>query len=157
MWNRDGDLPGTPWHHYRQLADGLAARGIATFLFDKGGTGGTGGVESDINGRVIEVRAAMACAKARTEVGNLVLVGHSAGSAVVVRVGGPMILLSPVVPPPAGVLAIQPSSEWIPEWHAVSIPNVTHLLLGPGAAGEATMPASVIDAVANGVKSAPQR
>jgi dienelactone hydrolase len=114
-WNRDGDLPGRPWHHYADLADAIARAGGAALLFDKGGTGVTGGAPADLDQRAREAVAAIACARARPEVdpGRLVLVGHSEGSEVALEValgGAPiagLVLLSPVVLP-AGLARLPP-------------------------------------------------
>lgn len=103
-WDRNGDLPGTPWGHYRDVARAVAEAGGAALLFDKGGTGETGGDPADLDQRVREAVAAVACVRARPEVDDarVVFVGHSQGSVVAARaaraagVAG-LVLLSPVV------------------------------------------------------------
>ncbi len=103
-WNRWGDTPDAPWGHYRQMAVALVESGAAVLLFDKGGTGATGGLARDMAGRTEEVQAAAACALEQpgADPKRLVLVGHSQGSSAAVRAtinGTPtehLVLLSPV-------------------------------------------------------------
>jgi pimeloyl-ACP methyl ester carboxylesterase len=134
MWDRWGDLPEKQWGHYRDVARALQAAGAAALVFDKGGTGATGGPARDVTGRADEVEAAVACARARPEVGPIWLIGHSQGSAVVVQAAATvkpagMVLLSPIVPPPAGAVAIQAEAESNPAWSPIVIPGASHLLM----------------------------
>jgi hypothetical protein len=120
MWNRDGDLPDEPWGHYHDLALAVADAGGAAVLFDKHGTGATGGEPlADDTQRTLEAGAAEGCTQARPETDDqrLVWVGHSMGTGVAVasflagmhpdagRPPGPrprrLVLLSPVVDPEA--------------------------------------------------------
>ncbi len=82
MWDRNGDLPDAAWHHYADFADAIARRGGAALLFDKGGTGATGGPAPDDAQRLREAAAALECARARREVdaAHVTLLGHSDGS-----------------------------------------------------------------------------
>ncbi len=88
MWNRDGDLPDSAWHHYADVADAISRGGGAALLFDKGGTGATGGPPADDGQRVREAVAALACVRQRPEVdgGRVTLIGHSDGSVVATEV-----------------------------------------------------------------------
>ncbi len=104
-WDRWGDQPDAAWGHYRDIAQGLVAGGAAVLLFDKGGTGATGGPTVDENARVKEAQAALACALAQpgADPERVSLVGHSQGSTVATLAavaGAPiqgLVLLSPVV------------------------------------------------------------
>ncbi len=106
-WNRWGDTPDAPWGHYRDMALALVEAGAAVLLFDKGGTGQTGGPVKDMDGRIAEVGAAVTCALGQpgADPDRLALVGHSQGSSAVVRAtiqGTPssnLVLLSPVTTP----------------------------------------------------------
>ncbi len=104
-WDRWGDLPDAPWSHYRAMAEALVAAGAAVLLFDKGGTGATGGALGTPTARVAEAHAALACALAQpgADPNRVSFVGHSQGSwvASTAAVQGAavqgLVLLSPVV------------------------------------------------------------
>jgi len=104
-WNRWGDQPDAPWGHYRDIAQALVASGAAVLVFDKGGTGQTGGPPVDEPARVAEAHAAVACALAQpgADPARMTLLGHSQGSTVATLAaiqGAPiqgLVLLSPVV------------------------------------------------------------
>jgi hypothetical protein len=100
-WNRYGDLPqGKAWSHYRAFAQALRTAGVATMLFDKRGTGLTGGRAADVDGRIRDSRAAEKCLRAALPRVPLVRLGHSAGSMIACRAaaaGERLVLLSPVV------------------------------------------------------------
>ncbi len=83
-WNRWGDAPDAPWGHYRDIAEALVAGGAAVLVFDKGGTGQTGGTTVNLSARVTEARAAVSCALAQpgADPQRFSLVGHSQGSVV---------------------------------------------------------------------------
>ena len=145
-WNRYGDLPDRPWGHYRDIANALAARGVAVVLFDKGGTGVTGGPPSSFDTREDEVLQVVACARARPEVGPVTYVGHSQGAAVMVAAAARdrparLVLLSPAAgtgAAPAGlpVTVIQPASEATPALRPTVVAGVNHLLIPePAVAG----------------------
>jgi len=104
-WNRWGDQPDAPWGHYRDIAQALVGAGAAVLVFDKGGTGETGGPTVDESARVKEAHAALSCALAQpgADPARLSLLGHSQGSTIATLAaveGAPvqgLVLLSPVV------------------------------------------------------------
>jgi dienelactone hydrolase len=104
-WNRWGDQPDAPWGHYRDIAQALVSSGSAVLVFDKGGTGETGGATVDESARVKEAHAAVACALTQpgADPTRLALIGHSQGSTIATLAavqGAPvqgLVLLSPVV------------------------------------------------------------
>lgn len=145
-WDRYGDLPDKAWGHYRDIAQALAARGAAAVLFDKGGTGVTGGPPASFDRRVDELTQVVACARARPEVGPLTLVGHSQGASVALaqaRRDAPaaLVLLSPAagggdLPEGVPVTVIQAAAEATPALRPILIPNANHLLMiEPAVAG----------------------
>jgi pimeloyl-ACP methyl ester carboxylesterase len=111
-WDRYGDLPDGPkWVHYRDVAEAIAGAGGVALLFDKGGTGETGGPPAGATQRVREAVAAAACLRSRPEVdpARVWLVGHSQGAMVAVRAApeakpAGLALLSPIASEaPAGL------------------------------------------------------
>jgi hypothetical protein len=161
MWDRWGDLPGVPWSHYRQIAAAIEAAGYTVFTFDKGGTGATGGEATGVDARADEVVAAVACVRANGAVGPLVLIGHSAGGAVVnhaVERTRPahVLTLNPQAAPtefaPASV--IQSESEANPMWEPTVIPGADHLLFPePAEAGVSTVDPRALGAIVRVVGS----
>lgn len=163
-WNRYGDLATKPWSHYRDIAEALASAGTAVLLFDKGGTGETGGRSPEFADRVNEAVAAVACGRARTEVGSVVLVGHSQGAAVALAaapeaVPDRIVLLAPgagLPDFPAGVpvAIIQPTGEASPSVKATLIPGVNHLFLRePARAGTSRVDPQALAAIVAAVRA----
>ena len=165
-WNRYGDLPDRPWGHYRDIANALAARGVAVVLFDKGGTGVTGGPPSSFDVRVDEVLQVVACARARPEVGPISYVGHSQGAAVMVVAAArerpaALVLLSPSAgtgagPPGLPVTVIQPAGEATPALHPTLIAGVNHLLIPePAVAGTSHVSSEALARIGDAVLGGP--
>jgi dienelactone hydrolase len=104
-WNRWGDQPDAPWGHYRDIALGLVKAGAAVLVYDKSGTGSTGGPTVALPARVAEAHSALACALTQpgADPERVVFLGHSQGSLVATLAaiqGAPvqgLVLLSPVV------------------------------------------------------------
>lgn len=158
-WDRWGDLPDKRWGHYREFASAIVAAGAAAVVYDKVGIGATGGRPRGIEGRKAEVVALAGCLRARSDVGPLVLVGHSQGATAVSETAASLhpaavVLLSPVGPPPDGVpvTVIQSDAEAHDEWHPVVIPGVSHLLMPePAEPGTSHVDPRALDAAARAV------
>ncbi len=160
-WNRYGDLPGQPWGHYRDIALAVAGRGAAVVLFDKGGTGVTGGPPATFDARVREVLQVLSCVRTRPEVGSIVLVGHSQGAAVVAAaaVRNPPLRLV-LLAPSAGVstdvgipvTVIQPATEATPALRPILVGGVNHLFLPePATAGTSHVSAEALEQIGDAV------
>lgn len=162
-WDRYGDLPDKRWGHYREMAEALATAGAAAVLFDKGGTGETGGPPPDLPARVAEVVQVAGCVRERPEVGELTLVGHSQGASVVVAAAGEvaprgLVLLSPgaelgALPPELRVVVVSPADEANPTHRPVSVPGVNHLLIQePATPGVSHVAPEAIEAIVKAVR-----
>jgi len=163
-WDRYGDLQDKRWGHYRQIAQALAKQGAAAVLFDKGGTGETGGPPADLPGRIGELVQVAGCVRERMEVGELTLIGHSQGASVVVAAASEvaprrLVLLSPgtalgELPEGMPVTVIQAADEAIPSLRPITFPGVNHLLIEepatPGVSKVAPEVLATIARVVNG-------
>ncbi len=82
--DRDGNAPGFETNAYRQVAEALAAVGVASLRFDKRGVGQSGGDAASASRADLlsDVRAALAALRARPEVdaARVILIGHSEGA-----------------------------------------------------------------------------
>lgn len=82
--DRNGSAPGLPVEVFRQLAWGLAQRGIASLRYDKRGVGGSGGdlSRATVEDLLADAAAAVRCLKGQPEVNPdaVFLVGHSEGA-----------------------------------------------------------------------------
>jgi len=120
--DRDGNGAGISMEEYEWLADLLAAQGIASLRYDKLGTGetGLGQYEADPTLmlpltydqlRVQPVRDALSFLAAQTGIDatRLLLIGHSEGGAVTIRVASD----PGSAPAPTGLLLIEPAYDHI--------------------------------------------
>ncbi|MDD4903772.1 MAG: alpha/beta fold hydrolase [Candidatus Bipolaricaulis sp.] len=82
--DRDGNAPGFETNAYRQVAEALAAVGVASLRFDKRGVGQSGGDAASASRRDLlsDVQAALAALRVQPEVDatRVVLIGHSEGA-----------------------------------------------------------------------------
>ncbi len=86
---RDGTGPGINASYLRQLAEGLAARGIATLRYDKRGVGGSRGAaipedQVRIENYVADAGAWVTWLRARNDLGRVIVAGHSEGGLITV-------------------------------------------------------------------------
>jgi uncharacterized protein len=116
--DRDGSSPTLPMDEYRWLADRLSAQGVASFRYDKLGTGvtGLGPYAADPSTmlplgydqlRVQPARDALSFVAALPgiDASRLLLAGHSEGGAVVLSIAA----APGSAPPVAGLLLIEPA------------------------------------------------
>lgn len=86
---RDGTGPGINAAYLRQLAEGLAAHGIATLRYDKRGVGGSRGAaipedQVRIEHYVADAGAWVTWLRARSDLGRIIVAGHSEGGLITI-------------------------------------------------------------------------
>lgn len=91
--DRDGNGPAIATDLYRQLAFGLAGAGYRVLRYDKRGVGDSSALlrrEEDLrfDQYVDDALTALADLRAREDISNVILAGHSEGASVAIRAGG---------------------------------------------------------------------
>lgn len=122
--DRNGDQPGLNSGYLRQLAEGLAVAGIASFRADKRGIGASAAgapAEADLrfDTYVTDARGWMALLAARTDLGPVILLGHSEGALVATLAAGAgdaagLILLAGAGDPADRLIAAQLAAAGVP-------------------------------------------